>query len=414
MSKRGIQSASREILKNPLTAAPLWHVIDAKGHVVGRVAQMVSKILLGKHKPIYDPAANTGDYVVVVNARHAQFTGKKFEQKYYKWHTGFVGGLKKMSVKRMLEKNPTKVLHHAIMGMIPKNRLKSVREKKLKLYADEQHPHVTQIMTSSLSPLQRNIPVNYRYKQHMTIDEEDEHVIGGTRVKLHMGKDGKLVTEEEKIPSLLQRAKVNRSLTRLAEVGEVKQFYKPKHEKEVVDTVPHDFAIGTEPARLPWASEPHFVLIDKGTELWNWPKPDEKFEDNPEQLGRIMSQEELNELAAREEKFKKEDMWRLIMRLTRVQMVRAQRLDRKVEDKYIEACRQIPTQFLIDEKDLDRRMREAFGLLDTKSKGSNDAEFGDFSFGFTERTKEEMSKPPTFAAVAPAKGGPAAKAPAKK
>ena len=115
---------------------------------------------------------DTGDYVVVVNARHAQFTGKKFEQKYYKWHTGFVGGLKvcnsciiililyskyiylkfhiaaiksthtsltliiqKMSVKRMLEKNPTKVLHHAIMGMIPKNRLKSVREKKLKLYA---------------------------------------------------------------------------------------------------------------------------------------------------------------------------------------------------------------------------------------------------------------------------------------
>jgi hypothetical protein len=104
------------------------------------------------------------------------------------------------------------------------------------------------------------------------------------------------------------------------------------------------------------------------------------------------------------------------MRLTRVQMTRARRLNVPVPLKYVEACRQIPTQFIIDEKDTDKRMREAFGLLDSKSGGSNDAEFGDFTFGFTERTKEEMSKPPTFAATGPApKGGPgAAKAPAKK
>lgn len=102
------------------------------------------------------------------------------------------------------------------------------------------------------------------------------------------------------------------------------------------------------------------------------------------------------------------------MRLTRVQITRARRLNVPVPLKYIEACRQIPTQFLIDEKDADRRMREAFGLIDSKSGGSNDAEFGDFSFGFTERTKEEMSKPPTFAAAAPAKGPGAAKVAPKK
>jgi hypothetical protein len=100
------------------------------------------------------------------------------------------------------------------------------------------------------------------------------------------------------------------------------------------------------------------------------------------------------------------------MRLTRVQMIRAERKRIPVPQKYVLACRQIPTQFLIDEKDADRRMREALGLLDTSVKGgaSNDAEFGDFTFGFTERTAEEMKKPPTFATPAPAaKGGAPAK-----
>ena len=103
------------------------------------------------------------------------------------------------------------------------------------------------------------------------------------------------------------------------------------------------------------------------------------------------------------------------MRLTRVQIARARRLSVPIPTKYIEACQQIPTQFLIDEKDADKRMREAFGLIDSKSGASNDAEFGDFSFGFTRRTKEEMAKPPTYASTAPAaKGGPGALKASKK
>ena len=137
-------------------------------------------------------------------------------------------------------------------------------------------------------------------------------------------------------PHIVPDLPLYRSLTRLAEVGEIKQFYKPKHEKEVFGTVPyhllsffftllysfflfflspifltlqrHDFTLGTDPARLPWASEPHFQLVNTGTELWNWPTPEEKFEDNPEQLGRIMTTQELADLEAREAKFKTQDM----------------------------------------------------------------------------------------------------------
>lgn len=420
MSKRGIMSGAREVFKNPLTATPVWHVIDAKGHVVGRVANTVSKILLGKHKPVYDPAVDTGDYVVVVNARHAQFTGRRKDLKYYKWHTGFVGGLKKMAAKTMFERNPTKVLHHAIMGMIPKNRLKSMREKKLKLYADDQHPHVNQIAASSSSPIQRNIPVNARYQQHMKISEEEQLLVGGKEITLYKTKLGDLDTTRKKIPSLLQRAKLNRALTRLAQNGELKQFYKPPKEDPAapLDAVEHTFEIGTEPARLPFANESRFKEEDTSSVLWDWPKQDEKFDDNPEQLGRIMTQKELDDVIAQEDFFVKEDKWRLVMRLARVQMERAKRLKMPVPERYLKACRTIPTQFIIDEKDADRRMREALGLLDSSTKNAtNDEEFGDFSFGFTERTKEEMSKPATSfknAAPAAAGKGPVGKGPVKK
>lgn len=396
MSARGIMSASREVFKNPLTAAPLWHVIDAKGHVVGRVAQMVSRILMGKHKPVFDPSVDAGDYVVVVNAKHAQFTGTKFDNKVYKWHSGYPGGLKKRAVKSMLEKNPTKVLHHAIMGMIPKNRLKSVREKKLKLYTEDQHPHVNQIIAGSNSPVQRNIPVNERYQKHMIINESEEYLVGGRHINLHKTTTGDIHPETIKIPGLLERAKINRKLERMVENGDLKQFYKPKGDKILPETVPYNPEMGTEPGRLPWKSEKQYIERDEGNVMWDWPKPDEKFEDNPEQLGRILTKDEINAIIKREDNFIVEDKYRLIMRLVRVQMARSARLRLPIPKQYIEACRQIPTQFIVDEKDSDKRMREALGILE---KGSNDAVFGDFSFGFTERTAEDMKKLPSSAAL---------------
>ena len=121
-----------------------WHVIDASGKVLGRLATRVASLLMGKHKPIFSRNLDTGDFVVIINADKVRVTGNKAEQKLYYRHSGYPGGLKSISLGRMMQTKPTRVIEHAVKGMLPHNRLGASMMKKLKVYAGENHPHLAQ------------------------------------------------------------------------------------------------------------------------------------------------------------------------------------------------------------------------------------------------------------------------------
>ncbi|HID31664.1 MAG TPA: 50S ribosomal protein L13 [Desulfobacterales bacterium] len=121
-----------------------WFVVDAEGKTLGRLASEIAKILKGKHKPIYTPHLDVGDYVIVINADKVRVTGKKLQQKIYYRHSGYPGGLKSMPLAEMLRRHPTRVLELAVRGMLPKNRLGRAMIKKLKVYASPTHPHQAQ------------------------------------------------------------------------------------------------------------------------------------------------------------------------------------------------------------------------------------------------------------------------------
>jgi len=121
-----------------------WHLIDAKGKVLGRLASDVANILRGKNKPIFTPRLDTGDFVVVINAREVRLTGKKWDQKRYYWHSGSPGGIKSYTAEELREKKPEELIRLAVRGMLPKNRLGRKVLKKLKVYASEEHPHEAQ------------------------------------------------------------------------------------------------------------------------------------------------------------------------------------------------------------------------------------------------------------------------------
>jgi large subunit ribosomal protein L13 len=120
-----------------------WH-IDATGHSPGRLASRIAVILQGKNKPVYTPHVDTGDFVVVTNVEKMDFTGRKLEQKEYKRHTGYPGGLRTTSMREMLEKHPDRILRKAVKGMLPKNRLARQQIKKLKIFAGDEHTHQAQ------------------------------------------------------------------------------------------------------------------------------------------------------------------------------------------------------------------------------------------------------------------------------
>ena len=122
-----------------------WHVVDASGKTLGRLASQVAKLLMGKHKPIYVPYLDTGDYVVVVNAAKVSVTGKKAEQKIYYRHSGYPGGLKSVTFENLLARHPTRVIELAVKGMLPKNRLGRAMFKKLRVYHGGGHPHQAQV-----------------------------------------------------------------------------------------------------------------------------------------------------------------------------------------------------------------------------------------------------------------------------
>ncbi|WP_297376265.1 50S ribosomal protein L13 [uncultured Helcococcus sp.] len=121
-----------------------WYVVDATDLVLGDVATRVAAILRGKHKAIYTPHVDTGDYVIIVNAEKIRVTGNKANQKVYKHYTGYAGGLKEIPYAELLEKHPERILERAIKGMLPKNSLGRQMFKKLNVYAGPDHPHAGQ------------------------------------------------------------------------------------------------------------------------------------------------------------------------------------------------------------------------------------------------------------------------------
>lgn len=121
-----------------------WFVVDAEGKTLGRLASEVARILRGKHKPNYSPSLDVGDYVIVVNAEKIRVTGRKLDQKIYYRHSGYPGGLKQIRLRDLLARHPTRVIEHAVRGMLPKNRLGRRMFKKLKVYAGPDHPHHAQ------------------------------------------------------------------------------------------------------------------------------------------------------------------------------------------------------------------------------------------------------------------------------
>ncbi len=121
-----------------------WYVVDATGHTVGRLATEVARILSGKNSPRWTPFMDMGDHVIVINARQAIFTGSKAEQKVYRRHTLYPGGLREVSVKDQFAKHPERVIEQAVFGMLPKSKLGKAMGKKLKVYADAAHPHSAQ------------------------------------------------------------------------------------------------------------------------------------------------------------------------------------------------------------------------------------------------------------------------------
>jgi large subunit ribosomal protein L13 len=121
-----------------------WYVVDAADKVLGRVCSRIARILIGKHKPRYTPHVDCGDFVVVINADKFRVTGKKMKGKIYYSHSFYPGGLKRMNLESMRAKHPERVIYHAVSGMLPKNKLRSRRLRRLRIYTSPNHPHTAQ------------------------------------------------------------------------------------------------------------------------------------------------------------------------------------------------------------------------------------------------------------------------------
>ncbi len=134
----------KSYIQKPHEVDRKWFVVDAKGETLGRLASKIATVLRGKHKPTYTPHVDCGDFVIVINADKVKFTGKKLDQKMYRWHTGYVGHLRERTARQMMETKPEKVVEMAIKGMLPKNRLGRQMGKKLRVYSGEVHEHQAQ------------------------------------------------------------------------------------------------------------------------------------------------------------------------------------------------------------------------------------------------------------------------------
>jgi large subunit ribosomal protein L13 len=138
----------RSFVATPKTVTRRWHVIDAEGRVLGRVATRAARLLQGKHKATYTPFLDTGDHVVVVNAAKVKLTGGKEDQKMYRRHSGYPGGLKEERAGKVRAQNPNRLVEEAVRGMLPKTKLGDAMYRKLKVYAGKDHPHAAQQPTA--------------------------------------------------------------------------------------------------------------------------------------------------------------------------------------------------------------------------------------------------------------------------
>jgi len=136
--------STRFLTAGELAAQDKWYVIDATDQVLGRIATKAATILTGKHRPRYAPFLLSGDHVIIVNANKIKMTGEKLDKKVYRWHTLYPGGLKEVAARKVFETKPERLIREAVLGMLPKNKLRKRMVKRLKIYLAEQHPHAAQ------------------------------------------------------------------------------------------------------------------------------------------------------------------------------------------------------------------------------------------------------------------------------
>ena len=136
--------STRFLTAGELAALDKWYVIDAADQVLGRVATKAATILSGKHRPQYAPFLVSGDHVIILNAEKIRLTGEKLDKKVYRWHTLYPGGLREVRARKVFESKPDKLIREAVLGMLPKNKLRKRLVKRLKIYFADQHPHAAQ------------------------------------------------------------------------------------------------------------------------------------------------------------------------------------------------------------------------------------------------------------------------------
>jgi len=136
--------STRFLTAGELAALDKWYVIDATGQVLGRVATRAATILIGEHRPQYAPFLVSGNHVIIVNAKKIKLTGEKLDKKVYRWHTQYPGGLREVTARKVFESKPDRLIREAVLGMLPKNKLRKRLVKRLKVYLADQHPHAAQ------------------------------------------------------------------------------------------------------------------------------------------------------------------------------------------------------------------------------------------------------------------------------
>lgn len=134
----------KSFIQKPLEVDRKWYVVDAEGQTLGRMATQVATVLRGKHKPTFTPNVDCGDFIVIINADKIVLTGKKLDQKRYRWHTGYIGHLRERTARQMMDTKPEEVVRLAVKGMLPKNSLGRQMITKLKVYAGPEHMHAAQ------------------------------------------------------------------------------------------------------------------------------------------------------------------------------------------------------------------------------------------------------------------------------
>jgi large subunit ribosomal protein L13 len=126
-----------------------WHLVDASDKTLGRLSTQIARWLMGKHKPMFTPNQDTGDFVVVINADKVRVSGRKSKQKLYYRHSGYPGGLRSVTLEKTMQNHPARLIEHAVKGMLPHTRLGAQMKKRLKIYAGDAHPHLAQTKTSA-------------------------------------------------------------------------------------------------------------------------------------------------------------------------------------------------------------------------------------------------------------------------